>query len=77
MERNTYTRDSLERAMVSYESRYGFASDDFYRLYVEDDAALLESVPGFVAHVWASFYREARGTGGARFAEQADRLLPA
>lgn len=74
MERRYYDGDSLSRALVSFEERYGLNSDAFYEAYVQDGEAIAH-VPGFQRHVWASFYRDARRLTGEDFAESVERVL--
>lgn len=58
-EQRTYGLYELEGWLASYEHRYRLASEDFYRLHLDDSVELLK-MRRIDRHIWASYYREAK-----------------
>jgi hypothetical protein len=74
VEKNYYSAASLERVLLSFERRYGLASDEFYARHLDDGP--LDELTGFHRHAWASFYRDYRRLrGDGSFADNAERLI--
>jgi hypothetical protein len=59
VETGTYSAESLERALLALQDRYGMDSESFLRAHRADDP-LVRDVPGFLRHTWASYYTEWR-----------------
>ena len=62
IQRTSYNSGTLKATLAVYENRFGLSSDDFYAAHVED-APLVESIPGYHRHLWASMYRELQMLG--------------
>lgn len=52
-----YTADSLERALLALQERYGMTSETFMRAH-RVDAAEVARIPGFHRHTWSSYFLE-------------------
>ena len=73
MEKRTYSANSLERVLLSFERRYEMSSAEFYGRHAADEP--LPEISGFHRHVWASFFRDVRRLRGDDFAQHAEDIL--
>ncbi len=68
-----YNADSLERALLTLERRYGMGSEDFYERAIS--SSTVEGVPRYVRNLWASLYRDFCRLSGDDFASTVRRTL--
>jgi hypothetical protein len=74
-----YDLDSLSRALGMLEERYDLSSDQFFDAHCADEP-IVDAIPGFHRHLWASFYLDVqrmRGSGpaGSEFVAGVGRVL--
>jgi hypothetical protein len=65
MATGSYSAESLERALLTFQQRYEIDSETFLRRHQADDPELGRIMPGFLRHTWASYYAEWRELTGA------------
>ena len=79
MRMDHYDLDSLTRALDMFEERYDLSSDKFFEAH-RADGPLVDSVPGFHRHLWASFYLDVqrlRASSPTEFVAGVERALEA
>ena len=52
-----YSAESLERALLALQERYGMGSESFMRAH-RADAPEVAHIPGFHRHTWSSYFVE-------------------